>query len=78
MYKFITTMKSLSLSIAIAAAATFSATAATPVSQYIDHLRSLNDYHGTVTYSVLLPQAEDPVVYNIDMLSTVIEADTLA
>lgn len=71
-------MKSLLLSMTISVAATLSASAATPVSQYIDHLRSLNDYHGTVTYSVLLPQAEDPVVYNIDMRSTVVEADTLA
>lgn len=55
-----------------------SAEAAVPASQYIDHISSLTDYHGNVTYSVLLPQAEDPVVYNIDLRSTVSPGDVLA
>lgn len=46
--------------------------------RYIDHLRNLRDYHGRVTYSVLLPQAEEPVTYDITLNSTVAEGDTLA
>lgn len=45
---------------------------------YIDHLRNLHDYKGHVSYSVLLPQAEDPVTYEITLSSTVVEDDTLA
>ncbi|MDE7473484.1 MAG: hypothetical protein K2M68_07875 [Muribaculaceae bacterium] len=70
-------MKSLLLSLTIGAAA-ISAEAAVPASQYIDHISSLTHYHGNVTYSVLLPQAEDPVVYNIDLRSTVSPGDVLA
>ncbi len=55
----------------------FCLSAVTP-RHYIDHLRHLHDYRGHVTYSVLLPQAEDPVTYDITLNSTVAEGDTLA
>lgn len=36
----------------------------------LDSLANLRDYSSHVTYSVLLPQAEDPVVYEIEQSST--------
>lgn len=45
---------------------------------YINNMQSLRDYHGRVSYSVLLPQAEDPVTYDIELRSTVVPGDTLA
>lgn len=50
---------------------------ASPLS-YIDHLNSLTDYCGRVSYSVLLPQAEDPVTYDISLQSTIVPDDTLS
>lgn len=41
-------------------------------------MRQARDYAATARYSVLLPQAEDPVEYIIEMQSTVVPADTLA
>lgn len=40
-----------------------------PVS-LLENLSTLRDYSGEVTYSVLLPQAEEPVVYKVSQLST--------
>lgn len=39
-------------------------------SSYIDSMMSLNDYAGTVDYSVLIPQAEDPITYHLTLHST--------
>lgn len=44
----------------------------------VDALASLEDYSGDVTYSVLLPQAEDPIVYEIKQRSTATADDPLS
>ncbi|MBD5214391.1 MAG: hypothetical protein HDS75_06200 [Bacteroidales bacterium] len=41
-------------------------------------LSTLTDYQGSVTYSVLLPQAEDPVEYTVEMQSTAVADDPLS
>lgn len=71
-------MKSLLLSIAIATPMILSAARPDSPHAYIDRLANLRDYQGRVTYSVLLPQAEDPVAYDITMWSTAADTDTLA
>jgi len=46
--------------------------------KYIDHIANLTDYTGRISYSILLPQAELPVIYEIKMSSTAVDTDTLA
>ena len=70
-------MKNIITSITLLASC-LSVLANAQASEYIRHLLMLPDYHGKVTYSVLLPQAEDPVTYEIDMHSTFMPADTLS
>lgn len=50
----------------------------TTLRQYTDHMSSLDDYRGRVTYSVLLPQAEDPVTYGITLRSSAADAGSMA
>ena len=45
---------------------------------YIDNMCNMHDYAGRANYSVLLPQAEDPVEYLIDMQSTATADDNLS
>ncbi len=74
-------MKSLlNLLLSLAIASPVLAMAENPASPntYIDHLTGLTDYCGRVSYSVLLPQAEDPVTYDITLQSTVVPGDTLS
>lgn len=48
------------------------------INDYISHMRSLRDLDMDVHYEVLLPQAEDPVAYDINLRSTIINDGTLA
>ncbi|MCM1449427.1 MAG: hypothetical protein NC082_03725 [Clostridiales bacterium] len=65
-------MKTLFLGLSFLLASSWSISASVPESPstYIDNLISLDDYAGTVDYSVLIPQAEDPITYSMTLHST--------
>lgn len=44
----------------------------------IDRLAGLGDYAAAASYSILLPSADEPIEYKINMASSANEADTLA
>lgn len=72
-------MKKLVLSLSAFLSIIFTLSATTPkLKRYIENMCRACDYAAKVNYAVLLPQAEDPVEYFIDMQSTVVPADTLA
>lgn len=54
------------------------ATTPAPLHQYIDHMCNLRDADIKAHYEVLLPQAEDPVSYDIRLQSTIADNDRLA
>ncbi|MDE5608288.1 MAG: hypothetical protein K2I64_05080 [Muribaculaceae bacterium] len=60
------------------AATAVSAAPRLSVDDIVSVLSGLADYQGRATYSVLLPQAEDPVEYTVDMQSTVASGDPLS
>lgn len=64
--------------ISLLCAAAACAAPAGSVKDIAEKLAGIDDYHGRVTYSVLLPQAEDPVVYELELWSDHVEGDTLS
>lgn len=71
-------MKRIFFSFSLFACLTAGASAPADIAGIARSLATLPDYHGHVTYSVLLPQAEDPVTYDLELRSTASPADTLS
>ena len=72
-------MKKLGITIALSAISLLSLNAKTrELNSYIDKMCNLQDYAGQANYSVLLPQAEDPVEYKISLHSTTTDNDRLS
>lgn len=66
------------LSLLILGTQALRAVSPTPLAQYIDYLGNLRDADINAHYEVLLPQAEDPVSYDIHLQSTVADGDNLS